>query len=149
MPLGSRHLQGYDMTDRPIEVFFYGLFMDDDLLRSRGIVPMNPRPATVEGFGLRIGKRATLVPARHERSYGMVMALTHQELQRLYSGPGLEHYRPEAVSCTTLSGEPACALCYNLPNAPAPDEVNEEYAGQLRSVLAKLGFPVEYVERVR
>jgi hypothetical protein len=137
------------MTDRPIEVFFYGLFMDDNLLRSRGIVPLNPRPATVEGFGLRIGKRATLVPARHERSYGMVIGLTHQELKGLYSGPGLEHYRPEAVTCTTLAGELVSAQCYNLPNAPAPDEVNEEYAGQLRAVLAKLGFPAEHVERVR
>jgi hypothetical protein len=137
------------MTDRPIEVFFYGLFMDDNLLRSRGIVTLNPRPATVEGFGLRIGKRATLVPARHERSYSMVMVLTHQELEGLYSGPGLEHYRPEAVTCTTLAGELVSALCYNLPNAPAPDEVNEEYASQLRVVLAKLGFPAEYVERVR
>ena len=137
------------MTERRIEVFFYGLFMDDDLLRSKGIVPMNPRPASIEGFGLRIGKRATLIPARHERSYGMVMGLTYEELQTLYSGPGLEHYRPEALPCTTLSGEPVCALCYNLPNAPAPDEVNEEYAGQLRRVLAKLGFPPEYVESVR
>ena len=137
------------MTDRPIEVFFYGLFMDDNLLRKRGIVPLNPRSATVEGFGLRIGKRATLVPARQERSYGMVMGLTHEELQGLYSGPGLENYRPEAVTCTTLTGELVSALCYNLPNAPAPDEVNEEYAGQLRAVLARLGFPAEYVERVR
>jgi hypothetical protein len=142
-------VQVNDMTERSIEAFFYGLFMDDNLLRSKGIVPMNPRPASVEGFGLRIGKRATLVPARHERSYGMVMGLTHQQLRTLYSGPGLEHYLPEAVTCTTLSGEPVSALCYNLRDAPAPDEVNEEYAGQLRGVLTKLGFPAEYVERVR
>ena len=137
------------MPDRSIDVFFYGLFMDDDLLRSKGIVPMNPRPASVEGFQLRIGKRATLVPASNERSYGVVMALTQSELQRLYSGPGLEHYRPEAVICTTLAGETVRALCYKLPQPPAPDEANEEYAGQLRGVLAKLGFPTEYVERVR
>ncbi len=137
------------MADRPVEVFFYGLFMDDDLLRSKGIVTVNPQPAVVEGFGLRIGKRATLVPARHERSYGMVMGVTHQQLKELYSGLGLEHYRPEAVVCTTFAGEHVSALCYNLPSSPAPDEVNEEYAGQLRAVLAKLGFPAEYVERVR
>jgi hypothetical protein len=137
------------MTDRHIEVFFYGLFMDVDLLSSKGIVAINPRPASVEGFGFRIGKRATLVPASHEHSYGMVMGLTHEALKTLYSGTGLEQYRPEAVSCTTLSGETVCALCYNLPSAPAPDEANEEYAGKLRGVLAKLGFPAEYVERVR
>lgn len=137
------------MADRHIQVFFYGLFMDDNLLRSKGIVPMNPQPARLEGFGLRIGKRATLVPAKQERSYGMIMGLTHDELQELYSGPGLEHYRPEAVACITLAGESVCALCYNLPKAPAPDEVNDEYAGQLRAVLSKLGFPAEYVERIR
>ena len=116
---------------------------------ARGIVPLNPRPAMVEGFGLRIGKRATLVPASHERSYGMVMGLTHAELEGLYSGPGLELYRPEAVTCTTLSGTLVWALCYNLPDAPAPEELNEAYAGQLRAVLAKLGFPAEYVQRVQ
>ena len=137
------------MTERPVAVFFYGLFMDDALLCSKGIVALNPRPASIEGFGLRIGRRATLVPARHERSYGMVMELTHQELQKLYSGPGLEHYRPETVTCTTLAGELVSALCFNLPNAPAPGEENKEYAAQLRSVLEKLGFPAEYVERIR
>lgn len=137
------------MTNRHIDVFFYGLFMDENLLRSKGVVPMNPRPASLEGFGLRIGKRATLVPVTHERSYGMVMGLTQLDLDGLYSGPGLEQYRPESVTCTTRAGEMVSALCYNLPNAPASDEVNEEYAGQLRAVLAKLGFPAEYVERVR
>ena len=136
------------MTDRRIEVFFYGLFMDENLLRSKEIVPLNPRRASVDGFGLRIGKRATLVPASDERSYGMVMALTQEELEKLYSGSDLQHYRPEAISCTTLSGEAVCALCYNLPEAPAPDEANEEYAGKLRATLTNLGFPAEYVERV-
>ena len=136
------------MSDRAIDVFFYGLFMDEDLLRGRGIVPLNPRPAMVEGFGLRIGQRATLVPAAGERSYGMIMRLTHLELQGLYAGPGLEQYRPEAVSCTTLAEEMVCALCYNLPNTPASDEANEEYSGQLRTVLKKLGFPPAYVERI-
>ena len=94
--VGLTPVQVNDMTERCIEAFFYGLFMDDNLLRSKGIVPMNPRPASVEGFGLRIGKRATLVPARHERSYGMVMGLTHQQLKTLYAGPGLEHLESAA-----------------------------------------------------
>ena len=33
----------------------------------------------------------------------------------------------------------------NLGEAPAPDEANETYSAQLRAVLAKLGFPSEYV----
>ena len=138
-----------EMPERGIEVFFYGLFMDPDLLRTKGIVVVNPRPARLEGFGLRIGKRATLVPSDNECSYGIVMTLTHQDLQTLYSAPGLEEYLPEAVSCTTLSGTTVCALCYNLTKTPAPGEANSEYASQLKNVLTKLSFPQEYIERVR
>src|SRR5688572_28027180 len=138
-----------DMSDRAVDVFFYGLFMDQDLLRSKGIAASNPRPARLQGFGLRLGKRATLVPARDERSYGVVMRLTHHDLNELYSGEALQQYRPEAVTCTTSTGELVSALCYNLPQAPAPHEVNEEYAARLHALLARLGFPPEYVEGVR
>jgi hypothetical protein len=134
---------------RSIAVFFYGLFMDEEVVRGKGIIPMNPRPARLDGFGLRIGKRATLVAAKGERSYGMVMGLTQRDLEILYSAPGLEQYRPETVACTTLTGEPVTALCYNLPAAPAPDEANAEYAARLRTVLEKRGFPAEYIDRVR
>jgi hypothetical protein len=45
-----------------IGVFFYGLFMDADLLRARGAVPTDVQHASIRGFSLRIGARATLVP---------------------------------------------------------------------------------------
>jgi hypothetical protein len=35
------------MTPRRIEVFFYGLFMDADLLRAKGADPVNIRSASV------------------------------------------------------------------------------------------------------
>lgn len=137
-----------EMSERRVEVFFYGLFMDADLLLSKGIVAVNPRPARLDGFGLRIGKRATLVPADNECGYGMLMSLTQKDLKTLYTAPGLEEYVPETVVCTTMNGETVSALCYNLSKAPAPDEVNKEYAAKLRDVLLKLGFPAEYIERL-
>ncbi len=42
------------MMSRRIEVFFYGLFMDADLLRAKGARPENIRVASVPGFALRI-----------------------------------------------------------------------------------------------
>ncbi|MDM3872483.1 gamma-glutamylcyclotransferase family protein [Porticoccus sp. W117] len=136
------------MPERRINGFFYGLFMDADLLRESQIVPENPCPAYVDDFELRIGQRATLVPAAGARSYGMVFALTHDDLDKLYSAPGLEHYRPEAVLACSLDGEEIPALCYNLEEAPGDDEVNSEYAKRLRTVLEKLGFPAEYIASV-
>jgi hypothetical protein len=136
------------MTDRTVDAFFYGLFMDVDILRENQVRPLNPRPAYVEGFALRIGRRATLLPTSGGRAFGMLVSLTHGELERLYSGPGLEPYRPEAVLVRTLAGELAAALCYNLPAAPLPEERNPDYAARLQAVLRKLNFPPEYVASV-
>ncbi len=136
------------MSDRRIDAFFYGLFMDIDILRESNVTPVNPRRAYVDDFVLRIGQRATLLPSAGGRAYGMVIALTHPELERLYAAPGLDHYRPEAVLARPLEGRPAPALCYNLCEAPRPEERNPEYAARLQRVLRKLEFPAEYVASV-
>lgn len=136
------------MTDRRVDGFFYGLFMDRDLLRESQVLATRPRQAYVDDFALRIGRRATLVPAPGARAYGMVLALTHHELNMLYTAPGLEEYRPEAVLAHSLDGKPIPALCYNLRQAPAADEANPEYAARLRAVLSKLNFPPEYIASI-
>jgi hypothetical protein len=99
---------------RRIDGFFYGLFMDEEALRHAGVKPSNSRRAYVDGFALRIGQRATLVPSSGARAYGMLIALTHAELERLYRAPGLELYRPEAVVAHTFENGLVPALCYNL-----------------------------------
>ena len=136
------------MTDRRIDGFFYGLFMDSDILRESHVAAVNPRRAYVDGYALRIGRRATLVPACGARAYGMVFALTHDELARLYAAPGLEQYRPEALLARSLEGETLPALCYNLREAPGPGEANAEYAARLRATLRRLDVPPEYVAAV-
>jgi hypothetical protein len=137
------------MTRRSIEVFFYGLFMDIELLRSQAVVPMHPRRAFVEGFTLRIGQRATLVPTAGARAYGMLIALSHHEVAQLYAAPGLQHYLPEAVLAHTMEGQDVPALCYNLAEPPSASERNPEYAAQLKALLQALGFPAAYVASVQ
>jgi len=44
--------------------------MDADLLRAKGADPINIRPASVPGFALRIGERATLLRNPDARAYG-------------------------------------------------------------------------------
>jgi len=137
------------MGPRQIDGFFYGLFMDAEVLRQAGTKPSNFRRAYVADFALRIGQRATLVPSPGDRAYGMLISLTHAELEGLYSAPGLEVYRPEAVVAHPFEGDAVAALCYNLVQAPEPHERNPEYAIRLRRVLENLGFPVEYVASVQ
>src|SRR5262245_46782172 len=111
--------------------------MDVEVLRQSGVTPANPRHAYVAEFELRIGQRATLVPSPGARAYGMLIALTHEELARLYSAPGLEHYRPEAILAQPIEGTAVPALCYNLLQAPEARERNPDYARRLKSVLTK------------
>ncbi|HEX4267206.1 MAG TPA: gamma-glutamylcyclotransferase family protein [Steroidobacteraceae bacterium] len=136
------------MNERHIDGFFYGLFMDVNVLRNSGVVPVNPRKAYVDGFALQIGNRATPIPFARARAYGMVMALTHSELERLYGAPGLDQYRAEAVLAGCMDGGTVPALCYNLLVEPQADERNQDYAARLRKVLGELNFPEEYVNSI-
>jgi len=133
------------MLSRRADVFFYGLFMDQDLLRAKGILPEAAELAWLDGFALRIGQRAALVPSAPGRVYGLVMSLTLAELKRLYSEPGLEAYKPQAVLAHVAGGSVIAALCYNLPEPPSPGEHNSEYAGKLRAVGQKVGLPADYM----
>ena len=137
------------MPSRRVDVFFYGLFMDVDLLRTKGVQPINIRTACIPGFALRIGQRATLLADPMARSYGVLMALTHDEIEQLYSEPTVRSYRPEAVMAELTDGSSIPALCFNLIETPAPEEHNSEYAAKLRLVAQRLKLPPEYVDAIK
>ena len=134
---------------RKINVFFYGLFMDETLLQAKGIALPNFRVASVLGFQLRIGTRATLVPAPSGRVFGVVASLAHNELERLYSEPSVQAYKPEAVLAYLTNGETMAALCYNLVDPPSSDEHNLDYASKLRALAERLNFPPDYVSSIQ
>ena len=137
------------MSSRRIEVFFYGLFMDADLLRTKGAHPINIRSACVPGFALRLGQRATLLRTPDACAYGVVMELTHAEIEQLYSEASVRAYRPEAVTAELTDGSRVAALCFNLREPPSPEEANSEYATKLRELGRRLGLPSDYVESIK
>lgn len=137
------------MGPRRIEVFVYGLFMDVDLLRTKGVYPTNIRPASVPGFALRIGQRATLLRNPNGLAHGILMELTHAEIDQLYAEPTVQAYRPEAVLCELNDGSRIPALCFNLIEPPGPEEANSEYAAKLRGLATRLGLPSDYVNDIR
>jgi hypothetical protein len=137
------------MSARRIDVFFYGLFMDADLLRSKGVHPENVRQACAPGFALRIGQRASLIRDAHSRAYGVVMSLTHAEIDQLYSETSVQAYRPEAVLIELSDGSQSPVLSFNLVEPPKPEERNPEYAAKLRSLAQLLGLPQEYINAIQ
>jgi|BogFormECP03_OM2_1039629.scaffolds.fasta_scaffold00753_3 hypothetical protein len=63
---------GITERERRVEVFFYGLFMDEELLRGKGLEPESGEIAAIDGFALRIGQlvaspsgRSSPVPAKN------------------------------------------------------------------------------------
>jgi gamma-glutamyl AIG2-like cyclotransferase len=137
------------MSSRRVEVFFYGLFMDQEILNDKGLSPQHSEIAYVSGLALRIGQRAALVPDERGKVYGIVMSLTLSEVEQLYSDPAVQAYRAQAVLARLASGGQVAALCYNLREPPLPSERNPEYAAKLRAVAEKVGLPREYVDQLR
>jgi hypothetical protein len=127
-------------TPRLLDVFFYGLFMDADLLRAKGLHPVNMHSGCVRDMAVRVGKRACLAASPGSVAHGIVMQLTHSELERLYAEPSVAMYKPEAVLVERADGGRVAALCFNLPTAPAPDEEDLGYVDALRDLRRRLGL---------
>lgn len=129
-------------------VFFYGLFMDESLLASRGIRPSRATVGHVDGYGIRIGRRATLVPDETSRAYGMLMTIRAEDLRSLYSEESVADYVPESVSVRLPDGTVVPAVCYNLPEGKL-EGTNPQYASALLVLAGNLGLPSSYLQQIR
>jgi hypothetical protein len=128
-------------------VYFYGLFMDEDLLKEKGLNPSAAKIAYVTGYGLRIGERATLMQSSQERSYGSVIQLDEEEIEILYGDKSVEDYIPEEVTAIGTNGSSLAAMSYILPISKLSGQ-NREYAKSLAVVARKIGLPEEYIDEI-
>lgn len=131
-----------------MNVFFYGLFMDEVRLAEKGIEPSEVRIGFVDGYGLQIGERATLVPRPDSRAYGALMDLSASELKELYAEESVADYLPEPVIVELADGTQAEATCYNLPGDKRTG-ANKAYAEALLDVATRLGLPAAYLDEIR
>lgn len=135
------------MTFEDVSVFFYGLFMDETMLASRGIHPSSASVGFVEGYALRIGERATLVRSAHDRAYGRLMSLRPDDVEALYSHPSVADYVPEPVTVVLQDGAIDSAVCYNLPERKLAG-TNADYAISLLALARRVGLPSPYLEQI-
>lgn len=131
-----------------MNVFFYGLFMDEALLARKGIFPSNTATGHVDGFALHIGARATLLHSAGARAYGIVMTVDPEEAKALYTESSVADYSPEPVTVELSNGSKVEAACYNLP-ANKITGTNKDYAESLAKLATKIGFPDAYVDQIR
>jgi len=131
-----------------MDVFFYGLFMDTTILAKNGIFPSNLRKGYLQDYVLKIGNRASLLPEKNERSWGVLMNADKDALYNLYAEPSVADYIPEEVTVHLESGDTVKAFCYNLP-AALMTGTNPTYAASLYKLAKTLGFPNVYLKAIK
>jgi len=136
------------MNSEEVTAFFYGLFMDESLLASKGVRVSKSTVGYVDGYGLRIARRATLVPDHSNRAYGVLMTLRAADVRALYSDESVADYVSESVSVVLPDGTVESAVCYNLPERKL-EGANPEYANTLLILAAKIGLPDDYLQQIR
>jgi hypothetical protein len=133
---------------RLVRVFFYGTFMNPEVLAAYGIAAREVLPAKVTDFELCIRPRVNLVASKGATVYGAIVLVTQKDLEKIYSELerrlGLK-YLPEAVLAETLSGglTVKAALCY-IAHSMTPGPAAPEYVKELADCVRALNFPESY-----
>ncbi len=130
-------------------VFFYGLYMDATLLESMGFQPRHVGAARIDNYQIKIGERATLIPAAGRSSYGFLLDMPDEEVSALYSRPEVRGYVPVQVEAILLADSSVHrASCYVLESEETCSNTNVEYAAKLAALVSHLGLPSDYAEEI-
>ena len=138
------------MSEPRVRVFFYGSYMNPTVLREVDIVPEKFEVARLDGYDFRIGPRANLVRSQQHCVYGVLVEVTHAELDRLYAHARDvlgETYLPHPVLTQTGSGGWLPALCYIAP-AMVPQRPDPAYIERIVNAARDFGVPSWYIERL-
>ena len=116
------------MAAPKVWTFFYGSFINLDVLRTVDAVPESYEIARLSDFDITIRPLANLVRSEQHVVYGIVASEAHDQLRRLYDHA--EHklggtYLPEAVLVQTMDGKWRAALCYIAPSMEPQTAVND------------------------
>lgn len=138
------------MTSSSVWVFFYGSYMDLNILKDFDCVPEQWEVARVYGYDIGIQPRANLVRSDRDSVYGIVAAVTHDELDRLYARIQRDFghtYLPEPVLADTLRGTWVPALTY-IAASMEPEPAAHDYIERMVKPARELDFPAWYIERL-
>ena len=136
------------MPEQPkVWVYFYGSFINREVLARGGYRPEGVTVARLDGFDIVRRPLATLTPSDRACVYGILARATHAELDRLYGQAWVRAYLPEAVVVASREGGLYPALCYIAPGrteSPPFDHYLDHILGPAR----ELGFPDWYVRKL-
>lgn len=130
-------------------VFFYGLFLDPDILIELGYSPKNFRLAKLENYALVIGERANMVATKDGHVWGSIIEINQKELDQLYSEKSVSDYQSKTVSSVLENKNTKNAQTYILPEDYIMKAAkNNEYAIRLLTICQKYNFPEYYLDKL-
>lgn len=132
--------------------FFYGGYMDPDVLEAAGASPEHYEAGYVADFELTVGPLANLEAKKAARAYGLLAQLSHDDLEKLYGGNPAAlkgaPYLPEAVLVQTDDGRAVPAMTYICPKLSG-EKPDRAYVAKLIVAAEKLQLPADYISCIR
>lgn len=137
--------------EKKVWVFFYGSYINLNVLKEMDIVPEFFDIAKLSGFDIVIQPRANLIPSFAHEVFGILTTATHSELDRLYTEHALgvlgERYLPEAVVVQLLDASLQPALCYIASEMKAKPAEND-YIDRIVGPATEYDFPKSYIKHL-
>lgn len=130
-----------------VEGFLYGLYMDEELLKSLGFNPVSSRMAMVESYELDLRGLAKIIPKDNSQVWGMLVKLPEDDLLAMYSYETTKVYKPEIVNALIEGRNIISACCYNVPKSNDA-ALNSEYLEKLILIAKKLNLPIAYIKKL-
>lgn len=138
------------MSEPSVATFYYGSYINREVLREVGLDPERIDVARLPGYDLTIRPLANLVPSDRHTVYGVVAPATHSELERLYAHArdvlgGLYLPYPVLPEVVGRGFEPA--LCY-IATSLTPAPADPAYVMRILEPAREYGFPSWYLSRI-
>ena len=131
-----------------MRVFFYGLFMDVEILKKAGINAKDIDQAYLLDHKLLIGERASLLPSQGDRSYGLIMSVNDEKLTELYAEESVRDYLPHTLVVYSKDNGAEKVICYLLEEDSLKGS-NPVYAKRLFELSSRLKFPDNYLRSIK
>ena len=80
--------------------------------------------------------------------YGILVDITHRQLDAMYSAPGVGVFLPQAVLVKTVDDKVVPALCY-IPPSYGDEPADRDYLEKLIVAGREHGFPEWYLAYLR
>jgi AIG2-like family len=136
------------LTAESLKIFFYGSFMDLEILRTLGVVPQTFENAELKNWRITFSPMATLVRSERDSVYGAIAELSRTEVRKLYSRDDLKHYKPVDISVSTKRSKSVPAQVY-ISEPQMGQKPSVEYLQRVIRAAESLGFPSVYLEKLR